>query len=130
MGLIRTDDAARRLEFVLLGPPGFRLVVDTTPVVWGLWLAGSVFGWATAWALLPGMGWFFLFGSWSAPALSALVVRAVRPYVDRVTPALYYARTALAEVRAPRPVSPEPVTYETTFDVSILTPVYTRKKGR
>ncbi|MGL5910647.1 MAG: hypothetical protein ACRCZP_11640 [Phycicoccus sp.] len=125
---VRTDDAARRLEFPLLGPTNMRFPVTTTLPIWGGWFTIWTVLTTAAWALTPSIGWFLLVGIIPTGWVAARIMARVRPHIDRVTPLMYWLRTARAEIETPR-VPPDAVTeHVTTITRDIFTPTPQRTR--
>lgn len=124
---MRTDDAARRLEFPILGPPNLRLPVTTTLPVWGGWVCTWFFLGLAAWALTPSLGWFLLLGIIPTGWLAARIMARLRPHINRVTPIRYWTHTARHEVTTPR-VPTRTTWHTTTVPREIFTPVPQRKR--
>lgn len=105
MAIVSSDDAARRLRFVYLGPPSYRWPAATLPaygLFFGTALAGLVLTFLTkatigAWLLLE-----------VPPVLlgALLLTKWVFRTIDADTPLAYQLKTIRAEVRTPRPPRP------------------------
>lgn len=109
MATLSTDDDARRLRNVWLGPNGFEWGFAARYSAWGvavgLFLVGSV----VAWAALPALP-FFVAGVPGAAALAVLATRRVMRHVTHDTPVSALMQTFRSELHAPRPAD-EPTEY-------------------
>lgn len=107
MPILRSDDAARRLRAIYLGPVNVRLPAASYPA-YGLFLALAITGVVVSFATMPNLGvWLFL----ELPAViggTTLFVRWVFRRIDADTPLLYQLTTLRAEITAPRQPKPAP----------------------
>jgi hypothetical protein len=105
MPIVRSDDAARRLRFIYLGPPSMRWPAASFPA-YGLFLALAGTGVVTTFLTMPNLGVWLLFELPAVLLGSALLVRWVFRRVDADTPLMYQLSTLRAEITAPRPPKP------------------------
>ncbi|WP_426561357.1 hypothetical protein ACPPVT_14360 [Angustibacter sp. McL0619] len=121
MARLRTDDAARRLDFPV-GPP---LLKAPFPV-WGVFCTVTVAGWVIAGLLVshlaPAAPGPILLAACVPLAPATILALMSKRWINRVTPLLYHLRTLVNEVRAPRPESNEPTAYETCVSVDLFAP--------
>ena len=108
--MLRSDDAARRLKFPYLGPPGWRLWFDFTVPEWIVWASVSAVAAAGGW-------WFFDLLSGGIPIAKflgavvclvlahRLVARGIARF-DFNRPLRRVPRVVIAELTAPRPDNP------------------------
>lgn len=123
MPTVKTDDAARRLRFIYLGPQSFRWPAASIPAYFtfaGLAAAALVAAWVTR----PNLGVFLLFEIPGAIGGSILVTRSVFRHVNADMPLSYQLRTFVAELSGPRPER------GTTTTTAIDSRVFTDFKGK
>lgn len=102
MPLLSTDDDARRLRNVWLGPIGFEWGFAARYSAWGVAIGLFLFAAGAAWAILPPL-LFFVFGIPAALVFAVLVTRKVMRHVSHDTPVAALIQTFRAELHAPRP---------------------------
>lgn len=118
MPVVSTDDAARGLKFLYLGPPGKRWPAATIPAYATFFLmalTGIVVGFLTR----PNFGVWFLIETPLSIGLSLLVTRFAFKYIDGDVTVRYQINTFKAEIRAPRPEARRQ-TYVTTIPASLF----------
>lgn len=116
MPVIDTDDDARRLRAVWLGPKGMRWPFTARYVAWACWagmaaVASTVVGsllWPVAPRNLAGLLLLVAGIGLAGPVLAIWPAAAVMRVVTHDKPVKYLTRALRAEVHAPRPVPAGP----------------------
>lgn len=105
MPVISTDDQARRLRYIYLGPIGFRFPFDAGFPAIGFWLAVTAFLGLWAVALSPPGTRVAVLGVLLSPLIAIVITRKVMPHVDHDKPIRWWKSILQAELDTPRPLT-------------------------
>lgn len=102
MPVVRTDDAAKRLRYIYLGPSNWRLPVDVRFPSLGMFLVLCIFGWLLSFSLTPTFRLALVFCV-GATIIAGLVTKKVMKHVDHDRPIRYWLAVIRSELSTPRP---------------------------
>lgn len=120
MGVVKTDDAARLLRFVYLGPASYRWPAASIPAYGTFFLLSLTLIGVTFWTR-PNLGVWLLMELPIAIGGSLLVTRLIFRYIDAERGMDYQRRTLAAELTAPRPHRGGATTYSTSIPRELFT---------
>lgn len=120
MGVVKTDDAARRLRFLYLGPQNSRWPAATIPAYATFFLLSLTLIGVTFWTR-PNLGAWLFFEVPAAVLGSLLAVRFLFGFIDTDRGVDYQRRTLAAELTAPRPQRRASTTYTTSIPSGLFT---------
>lgn len=121
MPVVSTDDQARRLRYIYLGPVGFRFPFDARFPAIGFWLACTAAGILLSVAFSPPGTRLGLVGGCLSPVVAALVARKVMRHVDHDRPLRWWMQVVTGELATPRPVDHTPTTVTVTPTADLIT---------
>lgn len=114
MPILSTDDQARRIRYIWLGPRGFRLPEARFPA-WGLFVFVTFLLCALSFALAPPGTRLAVLGCIIAPLIALPLTRLVMRYVDHDRPLRYWMNVVVTELDTPRPL--DPATHDRTVSM-------------
>lgn len=106
MPIVSTDDQARRLRYIYLGPVGFRLPFDARFPAIGMWMGVAFVLGLLSYTFAPAGTHLGRLGAIVAPLVAIVITRRVMRHVDHDRPLRWWAATLFSnELRTPRPIT-------------------------
>lgn len=118
MPKVSTDDAARRLRIIYLGPVDFPLPWPVSFPTLGAWVAVTGVVALLSVALNPAGTRLWMLGVLAAPLVGVLATRKLMRRVDHDQPLRFWAWVLRAEIDGPRPVDNTPTTHVTRLQIT------------
>lgn len=120
MGLVKTDDAARGLKFVYLGPQNMRWPAASLPA-YGTFALLAGIGTVVSFLTRPTTGFWLLIEWPLVLGIALLITRAIFRHIEGDRSVGYQLRTLRAELTAPRPPQSAPTRLRTETPASLFT---------